>query len=35
MFGPMTEEVTGGLTELHNEEIHKFHSPPNIIRVIK
>jgi hypothetical protein len=27
--------VTGGLRKLHNEELHKFNSSPNIIRMIE
>jgi hypothetical protein len=34
-FGPKKEEVTGDWRKLHNEELHKLHSAPNIIRMIK
>jgi hypothetical protein len=27
--------VTGGRRKLHNEDIHKVYSSPNIIRIIK
>jgi hypothetical protein len=29
------DEVTGGWTKLHNEELHNLHSSPSIIRIIK
>jgi hypothetical protein len=35
IFGPKIDEVTGGWRKLHNEELHKLHSFPNIIRMIK
>jgi hypothetical protein len=35
IFGPKRVEVTGGWRKLNNEELHNFHSSPNIIRVIK
>jgi hypothetical protein len=35
IFEPKREEVAGGLRRLHNEELHKLHPSPNIIRVIK
>jgi hypothetical protein len=35
IFGPKRDEVTGGWLNLHNEELHNFHSSPNIIRMIK
>jgi hypothetical protein len=35
IFEPNTDEVTGGWRKLHNEELHKFYSSPNIIRMIK
>jgi hypothetical protein len=31
IFGPKRDEVTGGWTELHNEELHNLYSSPNII----
>jgi hypothetical protein len=37
IFGPRRDEVTGDWRELHNEELHKLYSLPNIriIRMIK
>jgi hypothetical protein len=35
IFGPERDEVTGGWRKLHNEELHKLYSSPNIIRMIK
>jgi hypothetical protein len=35
IFGPKTDEVTGGWRKLHNEELHNLYSSPNIIRMIK
>jgi hypothetical protein len=35
IFGPMTDEVTGGWRKLHNEELHNLYSSSNIIRMIK
>jgi hypothetical protein len=35
IFGPITDEVTGGLRKLHNEELRNLYSLPNIIRMIK
>jgi hypothetical protein len=35
IFGPKRDEVTGGWRKLHNEELHKFYTSPNIIRMIK
>jgi hypothetical protein len=35
IFGPKRDEVTGDWRELHNEELHKLYSSPNIIRMIK
>jgi hypothetical protein len=35
IFGPKRDEVTGEWRELHNEEFHILHSPPNIVRQIK
>jgi hypothetical protein len=34
IFGPKRDEVTGGWRKLHNEELHKLYSSPNIIRMI-
>jgi hypothetical protein len=33
--GPKRDEVKGGWRKLHNEELHKLYSSPNIIRTIK
>jgi hypothetical protein len=35
IFGPKTDEVTGGWRKLHNEELHNLYSSPSVIRVIK
>jgi hypothetical protein len=35
IFGPKTEEVSGGWRKLHNEELHNLYSSQNIIRMIK
>jgi hypothetical protein len=35
IFGPKRDEVTGGLTKLHDEELHNLHASPSIIRIIK
>jgi hypothetical protein len=35
IFGPKRDEVTGGWTKLHNEELHNVYSSPYIIRMIK
>jgi hypothetical protein len=35
IFGWKRDEVTGGWTELHNEELHNLYSLPNIIIMIK
>jgi hypothetical protein len=35
IFGPKRDEVTGDRRKLHNEELHKLYSSPNIIRMIK
>jgi hypothetical protein len=32
IFGPKTDEVTGGLRKLHNEELRDLYSSPSIIR---
>jgi len=32
LFGPKTEEVTGGYRRLHNEELHNLYYSQNIIR---
>jgi hypothetical protein len=35
ILGPKRDEVTGDWRKLHNEELHKLYSSPNIIRMIK
>jgi hypothetical protein len=35
MFGPMTDEVTGGWRKLHNETLHDLYSSPNINWMMK
>jgi hypothetical protein len=35
LFGPKRDEVTGGWRKVHNEELHKLYSSPNIIIMIK
>jgi hypothetical protein len=35
IFGPKRDEVTGEWRKLHNEELHKLYSSPNIIRMVK
>jgi hypothetical protein len=35
IFGPKRDEVTGDWMKLHNEELHKLYSSPDIIRQIK
>jgi hypothetical protein len=35
IFGPKRNEVTEEWRKLHNEELHKLYSSPNIIRQIK
>jgi hypothetical protein len=35
IFGPNSDEVTGGWRRLRNEELHDLCSTPDIIRVIK
>jgi hypothetical protein len=35
IFGQKRDEVTGGWRKLHNEELHKLYSSPNIIIMIK
>jgi hypothetical protein len=34
MFGPKRDDVTGNWRKLHNEELHKLYSSPDIIRMI-
>jgi hypothetical protein len=33
IFGPKREEVAGGWTRLHNEELHNLYTSANVIRV--
>jgi hypothetical protein len=35
IFGLRRDEVTGDWRKLHNEDLHKLYSSPNIIRMIK
>jgi hypothetical protein len=35
IFGPKGDEMTGDRRKLHNEELHKLFSSPNIISMIK
>jgi hypothetical protein len=35
IFGPKREEVVGGWRRLHNVELHKLYTSPDIIHVIK
>jgi hypothetical protein len=35
IFVPKRDEVMGDWRKLHNEKLHDFYSPPNIIRMIK
>jgi hypothetical protein len=35
IFGPKSDEVTGGWRKLHNEELHNLYSSSSIIRMIK
>jgi hypothetical protein len=35
IFGPKTEEVTGGWRKVHNKELHGLYSAPSIATVIK
>jgi hypothetical protein len=35
IFGPKSNEVTGGWRKLHNEELRDLYSSPSIIRMIK
>jgi hypothetical protein len=34
IFGPKRDEIIGGWRKLRNENLHKFYSSPNIIRMI-
>jgi hypothetical protein len=35
IFGPKRDDVMGGWTKLHNEELHNLYSSRSIIRMIK
>jgi hypothetical protein len=35
IFGSRRDEVMGGWTKLHNEELHNLYCSPSIIRIIK
>jgi hypothetical protein len=35
ILGPKSDEVTGDLRKLHNEEYHNLCSSPNIIKMLK
>jgi hypothetical protein len=35
IFGPKSDEVTGGWRKLHNEELYNLYSSPSITRMIK
>ena len=35
MFGPRSDEVTGGWRRLHNEELNDLYCSPNNVSVIK
>ena len=35
IFGPKRDEVTGEWRKLHNEELSRLKSLPNIVRVVK
>ena len=35
IFGPKSDEVSGELIKLHNEELNDLYSSSNIVRVIK
>jgi hypothetical protein len=35
IFGPKKDEVIGGWSKLHNEELHNMYCPPIIIIIIK
>jgi hypothetical protein len=35
IFGPKSDEVTGGWRKLHNGELCNLYSPPSTIRMIK
>jgi hypothetical protein len=35
IFGLKRDELTGGWTKLHNDELHNLYFSPSIIRMIK
>jgi hypothetical protein len=35
IFGPKRDEIIAGWRKLHNEELHKLYSLPNVIRMMK
>jgi hypothetical protein len=35
IFGPRRDEVTGDWRKLHNEDLHKMYSSPNVISLTK
>ena len=35
IFGPKKEDVTRDWRKLHNKDLHKFQSSPNVMRVMK
>jgi hypothetical protein len=35
IFGPKTDELTGGRRKVHNEELHNLYSSSSIIRMIR
>jgi hypothetical protein len=35
IFGPKSDEVTGGWRKLHNEELHNLYYSPDIVMMIK
>jgi hypothetical protein len=35
VLGPKRDEIIGGWKEIHNEDLHKLHSSPNVIIMIK
>jgi hypothetical protein len=34
-FGPKRDEIIGDSRKLHDEELHRLYSPPNITRIKK
>jgi hypothetical protein len=35
IYGPKTDEIIGSWRKLHDEELHNFHSSPNIVGMTK